>query len=578
MAPPLSVSVGQYSSKGRKPINQDFYGVFIPPEPQLSAKGIVLALADGISSSDVGHVASETAVKSFLEDYYCTSDAWSVKKSAQRVLMATNSWLHARSRQSRYRDNLDRGYVCTFSAAVIKSATLHLFHAGDARIYRIAGNALEQLTNDHRMWVSRDTSYLSNALGVNDQIEIDYHALQLERGDIFLFVTDGVYEYASERFMANAIHQHANDLDTAASTIVQAAHDHGSDDNLTAQILRIDALPDRDIDETHQWLEGLPFPPDLEPRMVFDGYEIVRNLHISSRSHVYLARDLDTQLTVALKTPASDLRQDPVLLERFLTEEWIARRINSPHVVKPSPATRQRRYLYVVTEFIEGQTLTQWMTDHPHPNLEEVRTLIEQIGQGLLAFHRQEMVHQDLRPDNVLIDSTGTAKLIDFGAARVAGIAESRPAHDDSGRLGTAQYSAPECFIGGSGSAQSDIFSLGVIAYQMLSGKLPYGTRVAKTRTRHDQHKLQYEKVTKYHSDCPTWIDGALRKALHPSPYRRYEEVSEFLHDLRHPSKEFLHEARLPLIERNPQAFWKGLSLLLAILVASLSLMLLNRT
>src|SRR6187549_3055427 len=139
----MKVSVGQHSDKGRKEVNQDFYGVAIPPEPLLTSKGVAVALADGIGSSDVSQVASELAVAGFLDDYYCTSEAWSVKKSAERVVAATNSWLHSKTRQSEYRFDPDRGYVCTLSALVIKSATAHVFHIGDSRIYRLNGGALE---------------------------------------------------------------------------------------------------------------------------------------------------------------------------------------------------------------------------------------------------------------------------------------------------------------------------------------------------------------------------------------------------------------------------------------------------
>src|SRR5689334_18230810 len=90
---PLRITIGAHSDKGQKPGNQDFHGALIPDEPALSLKGIAVAIADGISSSDVSHIASESAVKSFLTDYYCTPDAWSVKTSARRVIAATNSWL-----------------------------------------------------------------------------------------------------------------------------------------------------------------------------------------------------------------------------------------------------------------------------------------------------------------------------------------------------------------------------------------------------------------------------------------------------------------------------------------------------
>ena len=133
----LTLSTGQYSDKGRKEINQDFHGLCIPDAPQLQTKGVAIALADGISSSDVSHIASAAAIRSFLDDYYCTSEAWTVKTAAQRVLEATNSWLYAQSRQSEHRYDRDRGYVCTLSALIIKSATAHIFHIGDSRIYRL---------------------------------------------------------------------------------------------------------------------------------------------------------------------------------------------------------------------------------------------------------------------------------------------------------------------------------------------------------------------------------------------------------------------------------------------------------
>src|SRR3954462_9721025 len=208
----LQISIGQCSDKGRKEVNQDFHGVLIPDEPLLSTKGIAVVLADGISSSNVSQEASESAIKSFLTDYYCSSESWSVKTSAQRVIAATNSWLHAQTRRSDHRYDKDKGYVCTLSAMVIKSSTAHIFHVGDSRIYRLAGRALEQLTEDHRVIISSEQSYLGRALGVNPEIEIDYQAFQVEKGDIFLLATDGAYEHAGTRFIATTIHDCHEDL------------------------------------------------------------------------------------------------------------------------------------------------------------------------------------------------------------------------------------------------------------------------------------------------------------------------------------------------------------------------------
>jgi len=305
--------------------------------------------------------------------------------------------------------------------------------------------------------------------------------------------------------------------------------------------------------------------------MLLDGYEIVRELHHSSRSHVYLAVDSDSQQPVTLKIPSVDLRDDEVYLKRFLMEEWVARRVDNVHVLKACEQTRKRSYLYVVAEFVEGQTLSQWMTDNPAPELETVRTLVEQIAKGLYALHRQEMLHQDLRPNNIMIDKAGTVKLIDFGSVKVAGIAEISGVADRERILGTAQYTAPEYFLGESGTTRSDLFSLGVIAYQMLSGRLPYGTEVAKATSRAAQRRLVYRSVLDDKRTIPVWIDAAIRKAVHPNPSKRYDLISEFLYDLRHPNPELASQKHAPLLERNPLLFWKGLSLvLLAVVVALL--------
>jgi len=563
----LKISVGQHTDKGRKQTNQDFHGVYIPKEPLLSSKGVAIALADGISSSDVSQIASESAVTGFLADYFCTSETWSVKKSAQRVLMATNSWLHSQSQQSQHRYNKDRGYVCTFSAMVIKSTTAHIFHAGDARIYRLIGDSLEQLTEDHRLWVSQEKSYLSRALGINPLLEIDYQSFQVDQGDIFLLATDGTYEFADAQFIVNTINENTQNLDSAAKAIIDEAYEQGSTDNLTVQIVQVDELPSLDSNELIQQITELPFPPILEARMEFDGYHIIREVHASSRSHVYLAMDNETHTRVILKTPSIDLRDDPAYLERFLMEEWIARRINSPYVLKPCLQTRKRNYLYIVTEFIEGQTLNQWMIDNPKPDIETVRNIIGQVSKGLHAFHRMEMLHQDLRPNNIMIDKTGTAKIIDFGSTQVAGVMEMSPPTTQPDLLGTAQYSAPEYFLGEAGTTRSDLFSLAVITYQMLSSKLPYGTQVAKCRTKAAQKKLHYESVLDDQREIPAWVDDVLKKALHPSPYKRYEELTEFIYDLHKPNKAFLNKTRPPLMERNPVVFWKSVSLILSIII-----------
>src|SRR5205823_11371743 len=224
-------------------------------------------------------------------------------KSADRVLAAANSWLHSRTYHSSYRYEKDRGYVCTLSGLVLKGTTAHLFHVGDTRVHRLQGDALEQLTQDHRVRVAEDESYLSRAVGFNSQLEIDYHALEIERGDVFVLATDGVYEHVDGAFIARAIREARGKLDDAARAIVAEAYRRGSTDNLTVQIVAVEDLPEHGITELHQQLARLAPAPLLEARDEIDGYRIVREIHASARSHIYLAVDLETAGLVVLKAP-----------------------------------------------------------------------------------------------------------------------------------------------------------------------------------------------------------------------------------------------------------------------------------
>jgi serine/threonine protein kinase len=404
-------------------------------------------------------------------------------------------------------------------------------------------------------------------MGINANLEMDYLEQSVEQGDIFILASDGVYEFSDKNSIINFINQSNGNLNQAARNIIDDALNKGSDDNLTIQIVLIDQIPQKNANEIARQIDELPFPPQLMPRMEFDGYKILREVHYSARSHVYLALDMETDTKVIIKAPSDDLKNDPVYLERLLMEEWIARRVDSAHVLKSYLATRKRNYLYIVTEYIEGITLTQWMHDNPNPNLDQVRNIVEQIAKGLRAFHRKEMLHQDLRPNNVMIDSNGIVKIIDFGSTLVAGLLEVSNAILPEDILGTAQYTAPEYFLGQGGNRRSDQFSLGVIVYQMLSGRLPYGTQVAKSKTKAAQNKLRYHSVLAEDREIPAWIDEAVRKAVHPDPSQRYQALSEFILDLHQPNKKFLNSTKAPLMERNPVLFWKSVSFILAAII-----------
>lgn len=561
----LVVSLGQKSSPGRKEINQDFHGAWIPEQPELGTKGIAIAIADGISTSNVSDHASEIAVTSFLQDYYCTSDSWTVKNAAYKVIKAVNSWLYARTLSGSSRIDREKGYVCTFSALILKSATAYIFHIGDARVYHLRKHALEQLTRDHRIHTTGNTSYLSRALGIEQSIELDYREQHVEEGDIFILATDGIHEFVSDAFITETILSHQDELDEAARIILESAFEAGSEDNLTIQLLHVSQIPDRNLNEVCQQMDDLELPPALSPRTVMDDYDIIRQLNSSSRSHVWFARDRISGKQVVLKVPSNEYRNDQSYLEKFLLEEWITRRVSNPHIVSSFGKGRPRKYLYLANEYIKGQTLDQWLKDNPAPSLEQVRDIVNQIATGVQALHRQEILHQDVRPHNIMIDENGFVTLIDLGSCRVGGLAELDSRIQWQQIQGTALYTAPEYYIGEPASSRSDIYSLGIITYQMITGSFPYGAEVARANARSELNRISYKSVLDKKPDIPLWIDEAIKKATSLEAHNRYDEIAEFIYELRHPNKQYLTKTRPPLIERNPVMFWQLLSCLLAL-------------
>lgn len=564
----IRVSIGQYSSAGQKERNDDSYGVIVPNMPQLATKGVAMAIADGMGSSEGAKTASETCIRSFLEDYYSTHDSWAVKTSAGRVLTAVNRWLHSQS-QSQY--GCEDGLVTTFSGLVLKAGTGYVFHAGDSRISLVRDGRLDVLTQSHRVQMPRGREYLARAVGRQPDLVVDYREVAIEDGDILVFTTDGVHEFLEPRRMLDLLAQEA-EPNAAAEIIAEAAAAAGSPDNLTCQIVRVECAGKLDPFTLTQRLQALPFPPDLSPGMVFEGHRIIRELHASKRSQVYLSRDEETGSEVVIKTPSVNFEDDPDYIRQFIREEWVGQLISSPHVLKVFASQRPRRYLYTLTEAVTGETLRSWMDRNPRPGIEAFRGIIDQIIKGLRAFHRNDILHQDLKPDNIMIAADGTVKIIDFGSVRVAGLEELRGAGAMPAQLGTREYSAPEYLRGEPPTSRADLFSLGVIAYEMLTGAHPYGSGFLQAA---ELTRARYVPASSLNPDIPAWMDAALKRAVMIQPSQRYEALSEFMVDLTKPNGDFVQKkGRVSLYERNPDIGLKLLLILSVVLNVALAFLL----
>ena len=561
----LRITYGQVSEKGLKHQNEDSIGIYVPKEPALTVKGMVAIVADGVSSAEAGKEASETCVKNFISDYFSTPDSWTVKTSGQRILTALNRWLYG---QGMGYHSAEQGYISTLSAMVIKSRTAHIFHIGDSRVYRFrpteAGGDFEQITNDHAARVSKDSTYLTRAMGMDLMLDVDYYTEDVSVGDLYFLSTDGIHDFVKHSHLKSILTELLKaakpDFQACCQLISSLALSNSSDDNLSCQLIHIDELPDANAEDTYVKLSDLPFPPYLSPSMIIDGYKIISELHASNRSQVYLVEDTISKKRYVMKTPSLNYDEDIAYKERFVMEPWIADRISSNHVVKVHQNERPQQFLYYVCEFIEGEVLSVWMKKNPKPSVDRVINIVVQLIKAARALHRKETLHQDIKPDNIIIGKNDHLTLIDFGSCYISGVAEIEAAFEREIALGTETYSAPEYKLRRRSSLKSDMFSIAFVMYEMLTGKYPYGKKFEYCQSTNDFYRLNYHPARDLNPMVPVWIDGALKKALHISPDLRYDAMSEFVYDLQHPNAEFRDKSHIPISERNPLVFWQGMS------------------
>ncbi len=364
----LRIAYGGHSVVGAKQRNEDAFAAILPSGQARLDKGAIAAIADGMSCGDNAQVASQTAVGTFIQDYLSTPETWDVKTAASRVLSSLNSWLYSQGQSALTRQN---GFVTTFSSVIIKSTAAHLLHCGDSRIYRWRDGQLLQLTADHTLLQAGGNVTLTRALGMDTDLKVDYQQRNIRVGDLLMLTTDGVHETLKSMQLTELLQplqfdnvlqagESANAvLEKTAQSITAAALDGGSSDNLTCLLLMVLELPMEDIGESQRKLKELAIPPVLQPGHKLDGYNIQRVLHSSARSHVYLATHPRYRQKFVIKAPAVSFNDDPHYLETFIHQQWVARRVDNPALMRIHEAVPDSRFLYHICEYIEGCTLLQ---------------------------------------------------------------------------------------------------------------------------------------------------------------------------------------------------------------------------
>lgn len=538
----LQLSFGEATATGPRTENQDAIRVVTPAPALAASKGYLLALADGVSQCADGGLAARATLQALALDYYSTPETWAVAQSLDRLLVAHNRWLQAGSG--------GQPLLTTLSALILRGRRFTLAHVGDCRAYRLHGGQLERLSEDH-VWEQPGMQHvLKRALGLDQHLVVDYLEGELREGERYLLVSDGVWSTLGDAGIRSLLRDE-HDPNAACQALVTAAHLAGSQDNASAVLVQVDALPDNDLADTLAQLQQWPLPPKLREGQDFEGWQVERLLAESRQSLVYRVRDTHARRWL-LKTLPTSRHDEAQAGAALLLEEWFLRRVAGRHFAE-AHALPQRQHLYYVQREYAGQTLAEHLRLSGPLGLPEWLDLAPRLLKALGLLHRRNILHRDIKPENLLWCDDGELRLLDFGLAYCPGLSR-----DEQHALpGTPSYIAPEAFAGAVPDRQQDLYAAGVTLYRLLTGHYPYGEIEAF------QHPRFAKPATpsRYRPDIPTWLDDCLLRAVAASPGERFETAEEWLLVVEQGERQALNVRPRPLLEREPLKVWRGVAL-----------------
>lgn len=539
----LRLSVGEASAIGPRRENQDALRVVTPAPALAASKGYLFALADGVSQCADGGLAARATLQALALDYYATPETWAVAQSLDRLLLAHNRWLQA--------NGGGQPLLTTLTALVLRGRRFTLAHVGDCRAYRWHAGQLDRLSEDH-VWEQPGMQHvLKRALGLDQHLVVDYLEGELQEDEHFLLVSDGIWAVLGDTGIQRIL-QDEPEPGAASRALVAAAHLAGGQDNASALLVRVDALPPSGLADALAQLEAWPLPPQLRPGQLFEGWRVQGLLAESRQSLLYRVLDEAGQAWL-LKTLPPARHDEPGAGPALLQEEWFLRRVAGRHFAEVHPLP-QRQHLYYLQREYPGRTLAQQLREDGPLALPDWLDLAPRLIRALGMLHRRNILHRDIKPENLLRGDDGELRLLDFGLAYCPGLSQ-----DEAHSLpGTPSYIAPEAFDGAAPAARQDLYAAGVTLYRSLTGHYPFGEIEAFQRPRFGTPT----PASRYRPDLPAWLDECLARALASEPTQRYETAEEWLLALEQGERKALAVKPRPLLEREPLKVWRGIALL----------------
>ena len=467
--------------------NEDFIACWpVDAHESVGTIGLTWLLADGVGGESRGELASQMAVSAALETLKRANRGTPIPELLQAMFDAASHEVYDYA----LANPIPGTMATTLTIALFRENALHIAHVGDSRVYLVRQGKIRQLTTDHcyvgpavkfglrqvhKAMTDTRRSLLTRCVGHEPVVNFDASRTELMRGDLVMQCTDGLYAYVTPQEICDVISHFPPE--EACRQLTALAERRQVDDNLSIQVIKVQEL------DPVAYRQGTPIynrkdSPDLsteiEPGHVLDDrFEITELVSRSGMASIFKARDLYYDKLVAIKVPHSQFESDMATFTRFQREEEIAQQLNHPSILKIIPTERPKGRPYLVMEFLEGRTLDKLMAEtRPLPEKEAAR-ITSLICEAVAHMHERNVVHRDLKPQNIMVCQDGSIRILDFGIAKASRLRRLTFA-GYTPMMGTPDYMSPEQVNGRRGDHRSDIYSLGAMLYEMTTGKVPF--------------------------------------------------------------------------------------------------------